>query len=121
LIEKFDAKLKQGVVIEQPQTEEEAPKVEPEEPASSTAIKMFFANSWKEVPCSEQEYILDAAEKVEIEIENSCRAGTCGTCTAKVLKGEVTYEEDYEALGDLQPGEVLTCCAKPVSLIVIDA
>ena len=124
LIEKFDAKLKDGVVIEQPQTVEEAPKVESEEESatqSSTAVKMFFANSWKEVACSEQEYILDAAEKAEIEIDNSCRAGTCGTCTAKVLKGEVTYEEDYDALGDLQAGEILTCCAKPVSSMVIDA
>jgi ferredoxin-nitrite reductase len=125
LIEKFDAQLKDGVVIEEPQVVE-APKAYQEETDSngssnSTATKVFFANSWQESACTEQDYILDAAEKAGVEIENSCRAGTCGTCTAKVLKGEVTYEADYDALSGLESGEILTCCAKPVSSIVIDA
>ncbi len=123
LIEKFDAKLKDGVEIEEPQPVVEAPKADVEtSPASSpSTIKIFFANSWKEAGCSDNEYILDSAEKAGIEIENSCRAGTCGTCTAKVLKGEVTYEEDYEALSGIEAGEILTCCAKPASSVVIDA
>ena len=123
LIEKFEAKLKEGVEIESPQPVKEAPKADVEtSPASSpSTTKIFFANSWKDVGCSDNEYILDAAEKVGIEIENSCRAGTCGTCSAKVLKGEVTYEEDYDALSGLEAGEILTCCAKPVSSVVIDA
>ncbi len=123
LIEKFNAKLKDGVIIEQPQTIAEATpaNLEKASAVTTTTTKIFFANAWKETACNDNEYILDAAEKAEIEIENSCRAGTCGTCTAKVLKGEVTYEEDYDALGSLEPGEILTCCAKPVSSIVIDA
>ena len=124
LIEKFDAKLKDGIVIDEPQAVVEAPQVDNKESSkdtSKTATKVFFANSWQESGCSENEYILDAADKAEVEIESSCRAGTCGTCTAKVLKGEVTYEEDYDALSGLEPGEVLTCCAKPISSIVIDA
>jgi len=125
LIEQFNAKLKDGVIIEEPQIEPEAPEKAPKAAAeastASSTTKIFFANSWKESVCSENEYILDVAEKAEIEIENSCRAGTCGTCVAKVLKGEVTYESDYDALGSLEPGEVLTCCAKPVSSLVIDA
>ena len=123
LIEKFDAKLKEGVEIEEPQPVEEAPKadVDKSPKSSPSTTKIFFANSWKDVGCSDNEYILDAAEKAGIEIENSCRAGTCGTCTAKVLKGEVTYEEDYDALSGLEAGEILTCCAKPVSSVVIDA
>lgn len=126
LIEKFNAKLKDGVIIEEPAVIEPAQIAEtptPDNQPSSTtsSSKVFFANSWKESVCNENEYILDAAEKAEIEIESSCRAGTCGTCVAKVLKGEVTYESDYDALGSIEAGEVLTCCAKPVSSIVIDA
>ena len=123
LIEQFDAKLKDGVVLEEPIAVVEAPKAESTEISKDSNVntKIFFANSWKETTCPDSEYILDAAEKVGLEIENSCRAGTCGTCTAKVLKGEVTYEEDYDALSDLEPGEILTCCSKPVSSIVIDA
>ncbi|MEL6912469.1 MAG: ferredoxin--nitrite reductase [Cyanobacteria bacterium J06598_4] len=122
LIEQFNAKLKDGVTIEEPQAVVEAPEVDsPKKADSSVGTKVFFANSWRESSCAENEFILDAAEKVEIEIESSCRAGTCGTCTAKVLKGEVTYDADYDALSGLEPGEILTCCAKPVSSIVIDA
>ena len=121
LIEKFNATLKEGVVIEEPQTVVEAPKADIPQKSSKIGTKVFFANSWKESSCGENEFILDAAEKAEIEIESSCRAGTCGTCTAKVLKGEVTYDSDYDALSGLEPGEILTCCAKPVSSIVIDA
>ena len=127
LIEQFNAKLKDGVTIEEPPTTvatPETPKADSEESSASStnlATKVFFANSWKESVCTENEYILDAADKAEVEIESSCRAGTCGTCTAKVLKGEVTYEESYDALSGLEVGEILTCCAKPVSSIIIDA
>ncbi|MEO0836960.1 MAG: ferredoxin--nitrite reductase [Cyanobacteria bacterium J06642_3] len=110
LIERFNAKLKDGVVIDEPQIESETtPTPSPaEEKSTNSTTKVFFANSWKESTCAENDYILDAADKASVEIENSCRAGTCGTCTAKVLKGEVTYEEDYEALGDLEPGAAST-------------
>ena len=121
LIEEFDAKLKDGIVIEESAPVVETPKPDKDESAnSSTKTKIFLANSWKETACGEGESILDAAEKVGTEIESSCRAGVCGTCTAKVLKGEVTYEEDYDALSGLEPGEVLTCCAKPVNSLVLD-
>ena len=123
LIEKFDAKLKDGVVIEESAPVEDTPQADTTESTngSKSTTKIFLANSWKETACGENEYILDAAEKVGVEIENSCRAGTCGTCTAKVLKGEVTYEEDYDALSGLESGEILTCCAKPVNSVVLDA
>jgi ferredoxin-nitrite reductase len=121
LIEKFDAKLKDGVIIEEPQAVVKAPQKDNSESTGSVGTKVFFANSWKESSCIESEYVLDAAEKAAIDIDSSCRAGTCGTCTAKVLKGEVTYDADYDALGNLEPGEILACCAKPVSSIVVDA
>ena len=121
LMEQYGATLKEGVVIE------DAPVAVPEAKAEVTSstegktTRMFFANSWKEAVCSEGESILDAADKVGVEIDNSCRAGTCGTCVANILKGEVTYEEEYDAVSSLESGQVLTCCAKPVSSVVIDA
>jgi len=122
LIKEFDAKLKDGVIIEESTPVVETPKSDSNGSANgSTKTKIFLANSWKETACAEGEYILDAVEKVGVELESSCRAGTCGTCTAKVLKGEVTYEEDYDALSGLEPGEILTCCAKPVNSVVLDA
>ena len=122
LIEEFNAKLKDGIVVEESTPVVETSKSDKDEATngSSAKTKIFLANSWKETACAEGEYVLDAVEKVGIEIESSCRAGTCGTCTAKVLKGKVSYEEDYDALSGLEAGEILTCCAKPVSSVVLD-
>jgi len=124
LMEKFDAKLKDGVVIEESSISGEkelSTSVGAGSAGAKKTSRIFFAKSWQEAVCSPDEYILDSAESKDVEIESSCRAGTCGTCSAKVLKGEVTYEEDYDALSDLEPGYVLTCCAKPVDSLVIDA
>ena len=124
LMENYGATLKEGVEIEEPSTPTDTATAKKQEPTADSATKtdkIFFASSWKEAACTDSEYILDAAEKVGIEIDNSCRAGTCGTCSATILKGEVTYEEDYDAVSSLEPGQILTCCAKPVSSVVVDA
>ncbi len=121
LMEQYGATLKAGVVIEDAPVVETPPKAAETASTAAKTTKVFFANSWKEAACSAEESLLDAAEKVGVEIDNSCRAGTCGTCVATVLKGEVTYEEDYDAVSSLESNQVLTCCAKPVSSIVIDA
>ncbi len=126
LIEEFGATLKEGVVIEdglpQPDVNVNANgngKVA--EAETTTTNKIFFAKSWKEVPCNDDDTILEVAEKAGIMIDSSCLAGTCGTCTQKVLKGEVKYDKECEAAGDLGEGEVLTCSAKPVGQVIIDA
>ncbi len=127
LIEKFDAQLKEGVVIEsepsaEPKEQANDPDTNGHQSATSPATaKIFFANSWKETTCNEGEFILDAAEREGIEIESSCRTGTCGTCVSKLLKGEVKYDQNYDALSDLEEGYVLTCCSKPVGQVVIDS
>ena len=121
LMEQYGATLKAGVIIEDAPVVETQPKVAETASTETKTTKVFFANSWKEAACSAEESLLDAAEKVGVEIDSSCRAGTCGTCVATVLKGEVTYEEDYDAVSSLESNQVLTCCAKPVSSIVIDA
>ena len=127
LIEKFAAQLREGVVIEsEPPKELEDKETDTDtnghkSPTPPATAKIFFANSWKETACNQGEFILDAAEREEIEIESSCRTGTCGTCVGKLLKGEVKYDQDYDALSDLEEGYVLTCCAKPVGQVVIDS
>jgi ferredoxin-nitrite reductase len=125
LMERFGASLKEGVVIEENQAEpsatQDASNLAADIATKTQTNQIFFANSWKQATCSEKEFILDVADKSGIEIESSCRAGSCGTCTAKILKGEVSYEENYDAIGGLEPGYILTCCAKPVSSVIIDA
>ncbi|NJR25909.1 MAG: ferredoxin--nitrite reductase [Richelia sp. CSU_2_1] len=87
-------------------------------PLTSTVI---FARSGKEVACSEDEFILDVAERAGVELDSSCRSGTCGTCKQKLLEGKAVYDSQPDAAADLEPGFILTCSARAIGKISIDA
>jgi ferredoxin-nitrite reductase len=87
-------------------------------PLTSTVI---FARSGKEVACSEDEFILDVAERAGVELDSSCRSGTCGTCKQKLLAGQTVYDSQPDAAADLEPGFILTCSARAIGQVSIDA
>jgi uncharacterized protein len=62
--------------------------------------------------------LLAFAEDQGLTPDFSCRAGICGTCTSRIISGEVSYFED--PLDDVAPGDVLLCCARPKTAIVLD-
>ncbi|MBV9697131.1 MAG: 2Fe-2S iron-sulfur cluster binding domain-containing protein [Gammaproteobacteria bacterium] len=59
------------------------------------------------------ESVLEGAARAGLELPFSCRAGVCSTCRTKVVKGEVTLQQNY-ALEDweLEAGYVLACQAQ---------
>ncbi len=79
-----------------------------------------FLKSGQNITCYEGESILEAAERVGINLDYSCRSGTCGTCKQTLISGEVRYTQAPQALGDPE-GAVLACSAHPVGEIVLDA
>ncbi|WP_332948675.1 MULTISPECIES: 2Fe-2S iron-sulfur cluster-binding protein [unclassified Microcoleus] len=87
-------------------------------PQTSTVI---FARSGKEVACSEDEFILDVAERAGIELDSSCRSGTCGTCKQQLLEGKTVYDSQPDAAADLEPGFILACSARAIGKVSIDA
>ncbi len=65
--------------------------------------------------------ILDLAEEVGVEIPSSCRSGTCGTCRAMKIKGEVECDETPGLTeADREAGYILTCISRPKSYVEIE-
>ena len=62
--------------------------------------------------------VLELADACDVPARWSCRTGVCHTCTTPLLSGGVTYSPD-----PLEPpadGEVLICCARPSTDLVLD-
>lgn len=99
-----------------------APAVAPPAPVSAPAtgaITVEFRKSgiraeWQPGGKS----LLTLAESQGLKPDFSCRAGICGTCTSRIVSGEVSYFE--EPLEELAPGDVLLCCSRPTAAIVLD-
>jgi ferredoxin-NADP reductase/MOSC domain-containing protein YiiM len=66
----------------------------------------------------ESENLLNFAEEQGVFPDFSCRAGICQTCGYALLEGEVEY--NFEPLTSPYPGQVLLCCTRPKSNLVID-
>jgi CDP-4-dehydro-6-deoxyglucose reductase, E3 len=68
------------------------------------------------------EVVLDAALRQEIWLPHACRGGTCGSCKAVIVAGDVAYD-DNASLRTRQATarrEAYLCCAKPVGDLTLD-
>jgi ferredoxin-NADP reductase/MOSC domain-containing protein YiiM len=84
-----------------------------------TGPQVTFARSGIVVPFGDRQgSVLDLADACDVPTRWSCRTGVCHTCITPVLSGDITYAPD-----PLEPpaeGQVLICCARPATDIVLD-
>jgi len=66
--------------------------------------------------CSDDTFILDAAQEAGIDLPYSCKAGACSTCAGKILQGSVVQKAlvflDDEQMAN---GYALLCVSYPLS------
>jgi ferredoxin len=62
--------------------------------------------------------LLDLAEACDVPTRWSCRTGVCHTCATPLLSGAVTYS--IEPLTTPESGQVLLCCSRPDTAVVLD-
>ncbi len=91
-------------------------------PVPEQAVTATFARSNKTAPLLPSQSILEASEAVGVNIEYSCREGTCGVCKVKLLSGAVTMEvEDALEPTDKEQNIILACQAKATADVSVDA
>ncbi|MEL4503574.1 1,2-phenylacetyl-CoA epoxidase subunit PaaE [Luteococcus sp. H138] len=65
-------------------------------------------------PRSAKETVLNAALRVRDDVPFACAGGVCGTCRARVIKGDFEMGENYALEKDeVDSGYVLTCQTRP--------
>ena len=90
--------------------------------AKSTDPTITFNKSQKTAPFPECCSLLEVAENVGIEIDNSCRMGSCGMCKTQLISGDVTMEcDDALSEQDKSAGIILACQAHAKNDVVVDA
>lgn len=73
------------------------------------------------IEVAEDQKILEAAEAAGLDLPNSCNAGVCTTCAAKLLEGTVEQSEGMGISPVLQAeGYALLCVAYPRSNLKIE-
>lgn len=75
----------------------------------------FFGKSFL-VPVKAGDTILEAAEKMGLELPYSCRSGICTTCTGRCTSGKVEMFTNAGQLNtDMSNGVVFTCVGYPLT------
>jgi ferredoxin-NADP reductase/MOSC domain-containing protein YiiM len=75
-----------------------------------SGITTAFGDAWRSV--------LELADACDVPTRWSCRTGVCHTCVTPLLSGDISYAPDPL---ELPPdGQILICCARPSTDLVLD-
>eukprot|EP00913_Durusdinium_trenchii_P005618 g5236.t1 len=92
------------------------------EKLKATGATVNFAASEKSTEFLFDETVLEAAERIGVDIDSSCRTGMCGVCTVKLLSGDVTMEvDDGLEQEDRDANMILACQARSTSDVRVEA
>jgi ferredoxin len=86
---------------------------------AGTGPLVTFARSGITAPFGgDRRSVLELADACDVPTRWACRTGVCHTCITPLLSGDITYSPSpLETPAD---GEVLICCARPGTDIVLD-
>ena len=104
-------------LFEEPVAAEDADK--PVMDSEGKPIIVTFARSGVSVPWTRGAFsILSLAERRGLRLMNSCRTGLCSVCACRLDAGQVSYA--VEPIERPPEGEVMICCARPTTSVMVN-
>jgi glycine betaine catabolism B len=91
------------------------------EPVAAAGYQIRFAISDRDVATDGDSDLLELAEVNGIEIDYSCRSGSCQSCRVKCTSGDVDMEDADLEDDERAEGWILPCVAYPKSDLTIEA
>ena len=88
------------------------------------SYQVTLKTSGKQFTVNQDETVLEAALRQNMNLPYGCKNGACGSCKGKVLEGQVTHGQHSESAmsrADETGGATLFCCAHPQSDLLIEA
>lgn len=83
-------------------------------PAATESVRVVFTQSAKEARWKPGNgSLLEFAEQRGLTPNYGCRAGNCGDCRTRIIKGDVSYTS--EPSYPVEKGEALLCCSIPAA------
>lgn len=91
-------------------------------PQATAVPAVTFTKAGKSAPLPPDKSVLEASEDVGVNIDYSCRVGTCGICKVKLVSGQVTMEvQDALEPADKAQNIILACQAKSTADVSVEA
>ena len=89
-------------------------------PTGQTKIKVLVDDEEFEFNMSQEQSILEAALKQDIDAPYSCQGGICSSCIARLTEGEAKMRQNNILTdSEVAEGLILTCQAHPTSANVV--
>jgi len=97
------------------------PEAEPAADAALATYQVEFTRSQRSITCDANTTVLAAARAAGMRLPSSCTRGLCGTCKSKLVTGEVSMTHAGGIRQrEIDQGQILICCSKPLGDLVID-
>ncbi len=95
---------------------------QPKAATAKPAATLAFRRSEKSTTAQGGETVLETAERIGVEMNYSCRVGSCGECSVRLISGEVKMDVEHALEPeDKAAGIILGCQARPTSNVVVEA
>jgi ferredoxin-NADP reductase len=91
----------------------------PRDLADCVSFEVELKRSGGKLTVAENVTLLDALISTGIEVQWSCRIGTCGTCQIACLSGEIDHRDMYLS-GNGRRHSIISCVSRGKSKLVLD-